>query len=217
MALERKVLVGDNVLAYHEVVAINHEVGVKTEVRVSSWKDRPDKQLGYAAAAYRVVTFPYDSALDEDACYAKVAASPDFAEYHDPIDDVLALLTDEQAVQVPDAYPVWRTAASYHAGDRIRYQGAVYRVLQDHVSQASWTPVDAPSLYAKVLGGQGGGGESEDPDEVPVWEQPGSTNPYMAGDRVRYPDADGPVYESAVDNNVWSPQDYPAGWKQVEA
>ncbi len=210
MALERKVLVDGNVLGYHEVSSIVHEVGVKTEIRVSSWTDRSEKQLGYASRAYRLVTLPYDSTLDEEACYAKVAASSDFSEYHDPIDDVLAILTDEQAVQVPDAFPVWKTSTSYHAGDRVRYQGEVYRVLLDHVSQASWTPVDSPSLFAKVLGGQEDGGESDDPVDIPEWEQPGSTNPYMAGDKVRYQDK---VWVSDVDNNVWAPDVY--GWSEV--
>jgi chitodextrinase len=209
MALERKVIVNGVVMGYHEITAINHEVGTKTEVTVCSWKDRSYRQLGYSPDGTTSITLPYDSTLDEEACYAKVAASGEFAEYHDPIDDVLAILTDEQAVQVPDAYPVWRTGASYHVGERIRYQGEIYRVLQDHVSQASWTPVDATSLFAKVLGGQQGSDEPET-GECPEWEQPDSTNPYMKGDRVGY---NGDIWESDVDNNVWAPGVY--GWTKV--
>ena len=37
----------------------------------------------------------------------------------------------------------------------------------------------------------------------------------MTGDKVHYPDADGPVYESIIDNNIWSPEAYPQGWQQV--
>jgi len=62
----------------------------------------------------------------------------------------------------------------------------------------------APSLWAKVL--------IPDPDVIPEWEQPDSTNPYMIGDRVMF---NGLVYESVIDNNIWSPAAYPAGWKQV--
>ena len=213
MALERKALINETVLGYHEVSRIAHEVGVKTEIGVSSWKNRSEKQLGYPPSIDSTLTFPYDSTLDEDACYAKIAESSTFAEYHDPIDDVLELLTDEQAVQVPDAFPIWMTHVNYHAGERLRYQGDVYRVLQDHESQASWTPVDAPSLYAKVLSGQGGGDEPQ--EDYGVWEQPDSTNPFMTGDRVHFPTATDPVYESTIDNNIWSPSDYPAGWKLV--
>lgn len=43
------------------------------------------------------------------------------------------------------------------------------------------------------------------------WKQPDSTNPYMKGDKVTY---NGKTYESVIDNNVWSPDTYPAGWKE---
>lgn len=210
MALERKVLINETVLGYHEVSRIAHEVGVKTEVGVSSWKNRSEKQLGYPPSIESTLTFPYDSTLDEEACYAKIAESPTFAEYHDPIDDVLELLTDDQAVQVPNAFPVWMTHVHYHAGERLRYQTDVYRVLQDHESQASWLPPDAPSLYAKVLPGQGGGDDPQGDDGYPEWVQPDSTNPYMKGDRVSH---EGANYESDIDNNVWAPTVY--GWHAI--
>lgn len=40
-----------------------------------------------------------------------------------------------------------------------------------------------------------------------------STSPYMMGDCCS---VDGAVYRSAMDNNVWSPVDYPSGWEVVE-
>jgi hypothetical protein len=43
----------------------------------------------------------------------------------------------------------------------------------------------------------------------PEWTQPDSTNPYMKGARVTF---EGAVYTSTIDNNVWSPAGYPAGW-----
>jgi len=47
---------------------------------------------------------------------------------------------------------------------------------------------------------------------VPEWEQPDSTNPYQIGDRVMF---EGQIYESVISNNIWSPTQYPAGWKLV--
>ena len=44
------------------------------------------------------------------------------------------------------------------------------------------------------------------------WKQPSSTNPYMKGDKVIF---EGKTYESLIDNNVWSPAAYPAGWKNI--
>lgn len=36
----------------------------------------------------------------------------------------------------------------------------------------------------------------------------------MKGDKVHYPDADSFVYTSTMDGNVWSPDEYPAGWEK---
>ena len=44
------------------------------------------------------------------------------------------------------------------------------------------------------------------------WVQPDSTNPYMKGDKVIF---NGQIYASVIDNNVWSPSAYPAGWEAV--
>ena len=55
------------------------------------------------------------------------------------------------------------------------------------------------------------------PGEIPVWKQPtGAQDAYNKGDKVWYPDVNTTVYESVIDSNVWSPNDYPQGWKVVE-
>lgn len=121
---------------------------------------------------------------------------------------VTVKLDDTEALDYVELFPAWNgNGIEYAVDDRVRYNGDLYKVLQAHTSQAEWNPVDAPSLFAKIL--------IPDPDVIPVWEQPDSTNPYMTGDRVHYPDADGPVYESLIDNNIWSPEAYPAGWQEI--
>lgn len=112
-------------------------------------------------------------------------------------------LNDEDALEAKELYPQWSgDYVSYTTDMRVRYEGILYRVLQAHISQPSWTPINAPSLFAKVL--------IPDPDVVPEWEQPDSTNPYMKGDRVMF---NGATYESTIDNNVWAPNVY--GWVLV--
>lgn len=120
-------------------------------------------------------------------------------QYQESLDDTTAL----EAVEL---FPAWKTGTVYTTGRRVRHGGILYTVLQDHTAQDSWTPDAAPSLFAKVL--------IPDPDVIPEWEQPDSTNPYKKGDRVRF---NGKVYESLIDNNVWSPSAYPAGWREVSA
>lgn len=117
-----------------------------------------------------------------------------------------AAMTDDEILEVPAFVEKWKPGVSYTIGDRLNHNGTIYKVLQSHTSQASWDPNMAPSLFAKLLPGQGG-------TEIGEWQQPDSTNPYMTGDKVIF---EGVVYESTIDNNIWSPSAYPAGWRQLE-
>ena len=112
---------------------------------------------------------------------------------------------DEVALANASLLPAWEPGMEYAVGKKLVFDGVVYKVLQNHMSQLDWTPDVAVSLYARVL--------IPDEDVIPDWEQPDSTNAYMTGDKVRY---NGLVYESLIDNNIWSPDAYPAGWKVVE-
>ena len=110
--------------------------------------------------------------------------------------------TDEQALESIPIYPSWQENKSFTSGERVRYNDVLYKVLQDHTSQADWTPDVAVSLFAKVL--------IEDPDIISEWVQPDSTNPYQTGDKVTH---NGKTWVSNVDNNVWEPGVY--GWEEA--
>ena len=106
--------------------------------------------------------------------------------------------SDIQALSVQDIYEDWEPDQDYVVNQKVNYvvndEKILYKVLQAHRSQADWTPDAAPSLFAKVL--------IPDPSVIPEWEQPDSTNPYSAGDKVTH---NGKTWESLVDNNVWEP------------
>ena len=116
------------------------------------------------------------------------------------MDAAAAALTDEQALKAAALYPAWSAQDTYDAGERVRFDGTLYKCLQPHAAQPDWTPTAAPSLWAKVL--------VSDTGEALPWEQPESTNPYMKGDKVTH---GGKTWESTVDNNVWEPGVY--GWE----
>lgn len=118
------------------------------------------------------------------------------------IEKAVVSLDDEDALECVTLFTLWNPDGhAYVTGDRIRYGENLYDCLQDHVSQENWNPIDAPSLWAKVLiPGPG----------IPEWEQPSSTNPYMKGDKVRHNDK---IWVSDIDNNVWEPGVY--GWSEV--
>ena len=111
-------------------------------------------------------------------------------------------LSDEDALNGVELFAPWETDTAYTTGDRIRYAGQLYRVVQAHTSQADWTPDITPALYTSVA----------EPWEIPVWVQPtGAQDAYMKGDKVHYPTKDDPVYISVIDNNVWAPD--VTGWE----
>lgn len=110
--------------------------------------------------------------------------------------------TDERAMEAVPIYPACKASKSYTVGERIRYNGILYKVLQAHTSQEDWTPDVSVSLFAKVLGSE--------MSTIPAWEQPESTNPYKKGDKVTH---NGFTWISAIDNNVWEPGVY--GWEKA--
>jgi hypothetical protein len=114
-------------------------------------------------------------------------------------------LTDADALEAVQLYPAWTAGESYEPETRVRHGGKLWRCEQAHTAQADWTPDATPALWTEVA----------KPGEIPVWKQPtGAQDAYMIGDKVHYPDKDGPVYISTVDNNVWQPGVY--GWELME-
>lgn len=114
-------------------------------------------------------------------------------------------LPDDEAMELADLYPAWIESRKYGVGTILKYginaegETQLWSVIQEHVSQADWTPDTAVSLYKKV--GFNGSG-------VPIWTQPlGSHDAYKKGDVVSY---EGKNYISTVDGNVWQPGVY--GW-----
>lgn len=114
-------------------------------------------------------------------------------------------------LEVPSAFPKYKVGKAYKVKEVFRYgensvgDAQLYQVLQDHTSTEEWTPDTAVSLYKKI-------GVTE--EGYPEWVQPlGASDAYNAGDKVSH---NGVIYESTVDGNVWSPEAYPAGWKECK-
>ena len=110
-------------------------------------------------------------------------------------------LSDEDALGGIELFHHWDETEDYTTGDRVYHDGKLYKCLQDHSAQSEWNPADAVSLWAEVL--------IPDPSVIPEWVQPDSTNPYMAGDKVRHL---GKVWVSDIDYNVYEPSVY--GWTE---
>lgn len=137
----------------------------------------------------------------ESLCWA----SDFYVEWRDEsselLDDILSVLTDEQAEQFPQAFLEWETGCQYAVGDRRRYNSKLYRCVQAHTSQEGWEPPNTPALWVRTA-----------PEgEIPEWIQPtGAHDAYGLGDKVTH---NGSQWVSTVDANTWEPGVY--GWDQL--
>ena len=110
-------------------------------------------------------------------------------------------LTDDDALQAVKLFPQWVVEHAYVVGERLQYNGVLYRVVQAYTSQADWTPDITPALFVVVS-----------LDEWPEFVQPtGAHDAYNKGDKVTF---EGKHYISLIDANVYSPAAYPAGWQE---
>lgn len=115
---------------------------------------------------------------------------------------VRSILTDEEALSAPDLYAEWRDGVLYDTGDRVLYGSDLYKCLQPHTSQSTWTPTDSPSLWVRI----------DDPSiEWPDWIQPtGSTDAYPMGAKVSH---NGKHWISILPANAYEPGVY--GWDEA--
>ena len=190
-------LLGNTDGKVHIRKVINGEVVYEEEPPYVPTQDELDEQE-VAAAKNELQTLAVNAMMMS-------LADDDLVETKNTYQTKLRSISDGAALKMPEVFPHWNgNSKEYVKGDKVLYNDVLYKVLQNHTSQEGWTPTSAPSLFAKVLTSEG---------EILDWEQPSSTNPYMKGDKVRY---NGKIYESVIDNNVWSPEAYPQGWKEVE-
>ena len=112
-------------------------------------------------------------------------------------------LSEEELLDIIDLYESYQVDKLYKEDDIFKYEGKLYKVIQAHTSAENWIPSELPALYLNMM-----------PENViPEWILPtGVHDAYNIGDKVIY---EGQVYECMIDNNTWSPTDYPQGWKLI--
>ena len=117
------------------------------------------------------------------------------------IEALSVTLTDEEALEGVELFPMWHSGHSYETGDRIQYDGVLYKCVQAHTAQDDWTPDITPALWVVVS-----------VDEWPEWVQPqGAHDAYSMGDKVSHAEKH---WVSEMDANIYEPGVY--GWEMVE-
>ena len=116
------------------------------------------------------------------------------------IEQLAVTLDDETALTGVELFPAWVVGKAYAVSDRAQYNGALYKCVQAHTSQADWVPDATPALWVVVS-----------IDEYPEWVQPtGAHDAYNTGDKVSY---NGKHYVCTTDANTYAPDVY--GWEET--
>lgn len=114
-------------------------------------------------------------------------------------------LDDATASTAPELFPRLKGDGSLvKAGTRICWGGKLKRAAVDLWDNAENTPDAAPTLWEDVLYRDG-------IRIIPETITAGLA--FAKGERGWWGDA---LYASAIDANVWTPSDYPAGWEKVK-
>lgn len=122
-------------------------------------------------------------------------------------------LTDAEASEMPTMFPKWDDLpAGYEfkkedvaKRPRVWYGGKLYVVTGVHKVQADWTPDVAVSLYEYVPYRDG---YREIPEHITA------AHPFSKGEEGI--DADGVIWVSKKDNNVYTPTQYADNWMKKE-
>ena len=104
-----------------------------------------------------------DMTTEELAAMQDAAAQAEAEEKRRPLtaEEVYAMLIaqqintltvdDQTALRMVEYYPDWMAGTSYAAGDRLVYNGDLYKVMQAHTAQETWLPgTGTESIYTRI-------------------------------------------------------------------
>lgn len=115
-----------------------------------------------------------------------------------------ASLTDQEVSTAPEVLPrLHGDGRLVKAGTRVYWGGQIKRAASDLWDTAANAPDAAPALWEDVLYRQG-------IRIIPETITAGAA--FAKGERGWWGDT---LYESLLDANVWTPSQYPEGWKSV--
>lgn len=125
----------------------------------------------------------------------------------DAMDKAGGMLTDAEASEVAAIYPTLKEDGSLvRVGTRINWKGHLKRAAVDLWDTVENNPDNAPNLWEDINYKDG---YREIPEVITVGTA------FALGEKGWW--TDGLLYESLMSANVYTPAQYPSGWKVVEA
>jgi hypothetical protein len=118
--------------------------------------------------------------------------------------EVATDMTDPEASTLPEMFPKLKQDGSLvKAGTRINWNGTIKRAAVDLWDTEANNPDNAPSLWENLNYKDG---YRIIPETITVGTAFGLDEYGYWGDVL---------YKSLIDNNVWTPEQYPTGWEAV--
>ena len=66
------------------------------------------------------------------------------------IEKAAASLDDNDAANAVKLFPTWTIGIAVSVGERYQYADKLYKVVQEHTTQADWTPDATPAMWAVI-------------------------------------------------------------------
>lgn len=113
----------------------------------------------------------------------------------------------DQEIAVP-AFDPTKDYSGWKANSPVADEGQVWLLLQPHnAANHEGRPSTLRALWGLA--------HTKNPDKAKPFVEPyGTSGMYMKDECVLW--TDGKVYKSVNDNNVYTPEAYPAGWEEVD-
>ena len=113
---------------------------------------------------------------------------------------------DKNASRGVALYPTLKADNSLiKAGTRINHGGVLYKAAVDLWDREENNPKNAPTLWEEIQYHEG----------IRIIPEVITVTTAFAKDELGYWKADGKVYKSLLDANVYTPAAYPAGWEVI--
>lgn len=114
--------------------------------------------------------------------------------------EILRNVSPEDAYRINFLYPEWIYNTKYIINDKVIYNNKMYLAISN--SDGLITP-DKDDAFEEIIPPQ---------DIIEEWDTAYSKI-YNIGDKVK---VGSHVYKSLINNNIWSPIDFPAAWQLIE-
>lgn len=122
-------------------------------------------------------------------------------------------LSKEQKENILNQYKPYEVGKTYEENEKFTYKDKVYEVIQAHTSQTTWLPEATPALYKEYLNVEIQNEDGSKTEVIKEFIQPtGAHDAYNKGDKVLF---NGKIYQSKIDANTFSPDQFADGWEEV--